>query len=568
MAYSAVVLADAPKGYWRLEHYSGTTAADSSGNGHDGTVSGNYSQYAESILPGYPLASRCVEFNEGRVTVADDADFSGATEVTLEAWFEVTTSGSSTRHTVLMRGTDDASGLGIIVDDACFTSSGSIRVYAGNVGSFTYTASLALDTPYHIVVTIDTTATELYLNNANVATFAGGTLSLGSSSITIGQQDRVAYEYSLLGYIDEIAFYDTVLDATDVEAHYEAGLYETYSTADLEAGALTASGTIAPQNTYTAAVELGALTLTGTGYQGNAFEGAVTLPALTASGSFGLTADLELPGLTLSATGLTGTVATSAVELPSLTVLGAGSADTISTGAATLRGLRSSGQVLAGGVATGDLNLRALYVDGRSYSGITLDGGVALGALTSSGVLAVGGVATGALKIPALVVESLTGAQLSTFATWVLGTKGFAHTKYLNYPFLALGKLGSSYYGVAADGIYLLSGENDNGTEINADVRTGFEEFDSDALKRVLNVYAAMTSDNDIYVQLDTDGEDTLRSYVLQHKGHTTGMTRARADAARGHRSRYWQVGLRTCNGADFEVSEMNVLVQQLKRKV
>jgi hypothetical protein len=568
MAYSAIVLADAPKGYWRLEEYSGTSAADSSGNGHDGTLSGNYAQYASSILPGFPLASRCVEFNEGRVTVANHADFSGATEVTLEAWFEVSTTGSSTRHTVLMRGTDDASGLGVIVDDACFTSSGSIRVYAGNVGSYTYTASLDVDTPYHIVVTIDATATNLYLNNSLVATWAGGTLSLGSVSITIGQQDRVAYEYSLLGFIDEVAFYDTALSAADVETHYEAGLEETSSTGDLDLPALTAAGSAAQAMPLSGTPELPALTAVGTGYNTPVFEGTLELPGLTAVGYFGAGGALELPALTASGVALRGTVLSGSVALPSLQAAGADSDDRTVTGAVTLKGLRSSGQIVNGAYASGEPSLRPLRVSGQAYAGTVATGVPTLGALESRGTWLAGGMATGALRLPALVSEGLTGAQLTTFAAWVVGAKSFAHTTYSNYPFLALGKVGSQYLGVASDGVYLLSGDADQSTEINVDVRTGYEAFDSDVLKRVLNVYAAMESDGEVEVQLNMDGEDKLRTYPLLHKGHLEGKTRARADGARGLRSRYWQVGLRTRNGARFEVSEMNVLVQKLNRKV
>jgi len=568
MAYSAIVLADAPKGYWRLEEYSGTSAADSSGNGHDGTLSGNYAQYAYSVLPGYPLAQRCVEFNEGRVTVANDADFSGATEVTLEAWFEVTTTGSSTRHTVLMRGTDNASGLGIIVDDACFTSSGSVRVYAGNVGSYTYTASLDVDTPYHLVVTIDATGTNLYLNNSLVATWAGGTLSLGSASITIGQQDRVAYEYSLLGYIDEVAFYDAALDADDVEAHYEAGLAETSSTGDLDLPALTVAGSAAQATPLSGTPELPALTAAGVGYNTPVFEGALELPGLTAAGYFGASGALELPALIASGVALRGTVLSGSITLAALSVTGADSNDRTATGAVTLKGLRSSGQLDSGVLLSGELSLRSPYVSGQFYAGTVATGALTLGALEGAGTLLVGGMATGELRLPALVSEGLTGAQLTTFAAWVVGAKSFAHTQYSNYPFIALGKVGNQYLGVASDGVYLLSGDADQSAEINVDVRTGFEAFDSDVLKRVLNVYAAMESDEEIEVQLNIDGEDTLRTYPLLRKGHLEGKTRARADGARGLRSRYWQVGLLTRNGTSFEISEMNVLVQKLNRKV
>ena len=38
--YAAEVLADSPVAYWRLSETSGSTVADETGNGHDGTVYG------------------------------------------------------------------------------------------------------------------------------------------------------------------------------------------------------------------------------------------------------------------------------------------------------------------------------------------------------------------------------------------------------------------------------------------------------------------------------------------------------------------------------------------------
>lgn len=567
--YSVAVIADAPVGYWRLEEYSGTTAADSSGNSHDGTLSGNYAQYAYSVLPGFPLAERCVEFNEGRVTVPNHADFSGATAVTLEAWLEVTTSGSSTRHTVLMRGTDDASGLGIIIDDACFTSSGSIRVYAGNAGAFTYTASLDLDTPYHIVVTIDLTATTLYLNGAVVATFAGGTLSLGSSSITIGQQDRVAYEYSLLGYIDEIAFYDSALDAVEVADHYEAGLAENTATADIAHSGMTASGALSGYTPLTGAVEMGAASVTGELTSGRAFEtGDMVFGAMTASGSMGMVGVTRIPVPRLAATVLNGAVATLSSTLRPATATGEFDSARTLTGALSLRAARLAGLAANSGAGAVSGTLRGLTLSAQAYAGGLASADAELPALELDAVLAVGGLATAALRLPRLRLEGLTGAQLTTFAAWVLGTKLFSHTTYSNYPFLALVPLGGNYYGVASDGVYVLEGDTDNGDEINADLRTGYEQFGTDALKRILNIYAAIKSDGEVEASVDTDGENTYRTYALLRKGHLSGATRARADVARGLRSRYWQVGVRTRNGADFAISELGALVQKLNRKI
>lgn len=50
-SYSELLLSHGPLGYWRLGETSGTTAADSSGNGRSGTYTGTYTLNRPSLIP-------------------------------------------------------------------------------------------------------------------------------------------------------------------------------------------------------------------------------------------------------------------------------------------------------------------------------------------------------------------------------------------------------------------------------------------------------------------------------------------------------------------------------------
>src|SRR5579864_3854583 len=52
--YPAVIAADAPKGYWRLDETSGTTANDSSGKGNALTYGGIYTLGVPGAIAGDP----------------------------------------------------------------------------------------------------------------------------------------------------------------------------------------------------------------------------------------------------------------------------------------------------------------------------------------------------------------------------------------------------------------------------------------------------------------------------------------------------------------------------------
>jgi hypothetical protein len=66
------ILALSPIGYWKLNETSGTTAADLSGNGYDGTYTGTYTL---ADVAG-PAGGSFVTLGGGRIVVSDQAAFS------------------------------------------------------------------------------------------------------------------------------------------------------------------------------------------------------------------------------------------------------------------------------------------------------------------------------------------------------------------------------------------------------------------------------------------------------------------------------------------------------------
>jgi concanavalin A-like lectin/glucanase superfamily protein len=94
-AYSSVVLAKGPVGYWRLSESAGPTAVDFSGRGYDGVYSGNPTFGQPGAITGTPDAA--VGFNgptsKDYVEIAEPADASQAFSqptsgagLTVEAW--------------------------------------------------------------------------------------------------------------------------------------------------------------------------------------------------------------------------------------------------------------------------------------------------------------------------------------------------------------------------------------------------------------------------------------------------------------------------------------------------
>ncbi|HEV3260444.1 MAG TPA: hypothetical protein VG013_26550, partial [Gemmataceae bacterium] len=81
--YMQTVLADNPAGYWRLGEASGTTASDSSGNGHNGTYMGGVTLGQPGAIAGDPNTS--VAFN-GTNGIVDTSFVPNVLSFTIEAW--------------------------------------------------------------------------------------------------------------------------------------------------------------------------------------------------------------------------------------------------------------------------------------------------------------------------------------------------------------------------------------------------------------------------------------------------------------------------------------------------
>jgi len=138
---------------------------------------------------------------------------------------------------------------------------------------------------------------------------------------------------------------------------------------------------------------------------------------------------------------------------------------------------------------------------------------------------------------------------------------------YSNFNFNHLANFNGTYLGATDTGIYVLGGSKDNGTEIDAKIKTGSIDFGDTFIK-----YA-----RDVWITHRTDGTLKLRIYVDEDstapvEKHTTivnsNMTEERLKPPRGLRGRFYTLELRNVGGADFDIDSLSLLVESIKRKV
>ena len=207
------VLADNPLGYWRLGETSGTTAADSSGNGRNGSYVNGVGLGIAGALFGDPNTAASFDGVNDSVQVPDDSALRLNASWSIEFWAKQI-SWKNSFPGILGKGAGHTPhGYEIWAD-----ASGAVWFKRNNHQASTGSGALTSSFRY-FVVTYDGSNVRWYVNGVLKATAAMNfPPNTGTQPLTIGE----ANEYGNDG-IDEVAIYSTALSAARVSAHYAAG---------------------------------------------------------------------------------------------------------------------------------------------------------------------------------------------------------------------------------------------------------------------------------------------------------------------------------------------------------
>lgn len=135
----------------------------------------------------------------------------------------------------------------------------------------------------------------------------------------------------------------------------------------------------------------------------------------------------------------------------------------------------------------------------------------------------------------------------------------FSSSQFCNYNFNSFCKIGAKYFGASEDGIFEMTGDSDDGTEIDAFFELAVSDFGISNVKRLRSVFVGCEMKGDLTVKVK-DNENNERTYVLSHiayeRDHQTG---AKAFIGRDGLGRYWQVRIDNTNGCYFAVDSIEV---------
>lgn len=218
MTYSSEVLADSPYLYWRFGEASGTSVADTSGNGRTGFC--DATRGVAGLLTGDP---NFAVSNDGTLNrIGTRSDTTDLTAFSIEAWVKQDSTNSGIRY---VAGREDAGVSGIfrlMMNNRVPTV--DIWSAAGTNATVTGTA-LTAGTTHHLAATYDGTTLTLYVDGVSVgtpSTTVSGALRTVNTDFTVLASPSGSSRFG--GTIDEVAHYTTALSGARVAAHYSAGI--------------------------------------------------------------------------------------------------------------------------------------------------------------------------------------------------------------------------------------------------------------------------------------------------------------------------------------------------------
>lgn len=161
-------------------------------------------------------------------------------------------------------------------------------------------------------------------------------------------------------------------------------------------------------------------------------------------------------------------------------------------------------------------------------------------------------------------VEILAGFLLpgTSFTTWAMNTRTAAVTEYRNYDFNSFARVGNKYLGASESGLYELLGDDDDGTDIVATIRSGFAQWAGAHLHGFKAAYLAVRGEGQFVLRLITGDGNTFNYTVSMDDMRTTKM-----NMGKGLRARYFAFELVSA-GQDFDLESLEFVPLAAQRRV
>jgi hypothetical protein len=135
-------------------------------------------------------------------------------------------------------------------------------------------------------------------------------------------------------------------------------------------------------------------------------------------------------------------------------------------------------------------------------------------------------------------------------------------TEYSNYQFNSFAAMGSKYLGANENGLYELNGDDDDGEDIIAQIKSGFAQWAGARFTLFKGIYLGVRGEGDFVLRLTT-GDGSTYNYGVS----TRNMRSTKVHLGKGLRARYFAFEL-ISTGQDFDLESIEFVPLIADRRV
>lgn len=146
--------------------------------------------------------------------------------------------------------------------------------------------------------------------------------------------------------------------------------------------------------------------------------------------------------------------------------------------------------------------------------------------------------------------------------TWAMNTRTGSVTEYANYPFNSFARSGRKYIGASDSGLYELVGDDDDGADIIATIKSGLAQWAGTHLGAFKGAYLAVRGEGAFVLRIIL-GDDTTVNYDVT----ALSMQSSRIQMGKGLKSRYFSFEL-VSTGQDFDLDTLEFIPLVAQRRV
>lgn len=148
------------------------------------------------------------------------------------------------------------------------------------------------------------------------------------------------------------------------------------------------------------------------------------------------------------------------------------------------------------------------------------------------------------------------------FTTWSMNTRSGAVTEYTNYAFNSFARIGDDYFGASSTGLYQLIGDTDAGTNIIAELKSGYAQWGNSNFSMFKGMYLGVRGEGEWVIKLITGDGNTYNYAVSTRNQRTT-----KVHMGKGLRARYWAFDM-ISSGQDFDLDTIEFVPIAAQRRV